>query len=57
LFQLPGFEAEVTFGAEPVENTDRKILTARLWRAVSEQFGSVTLEGACGAPTHSLRTT
>jgi 1-acyl-sn-glycerol-3-phosphate acyltransferase len=42
LLRLPGFEARVTFGAERIFDTDRKVLAERLWRAVRRQFVPVT---------------
>ena len=38
LFSLPSFKAVITFGQEPVVNTDRKELAARLHRRVEEAF-------------------
>lgn len=38
LFQIPEFEAIVTFGEEPVQSSDRKELARRLWEKVSERF-------------------
>lgn len=38
LLQLSGFEATLTFGSEPVVDTDRHVLAARLWSAVNAQF-------------------
>ncbi|HEY0385091.1 MAG TPA: lysophospholipid acyltransferase family protein, partial [Pyrinomonadaceae bacterium] len=44
LFRLLGlrsFEAELIFGAQPVQAADRKVLSHRLWAAVSAQFSPV----------------
>ncbi len=38
LFSLPSFKAIITFGEEPVTDTDRKALAARLHRRVEEAF-------------------
>lgn len=38
LLGIRRFEASVTFGAEPISDSDRKQLAARLHRAISEQF-------------------
>ena len=38
LFALPGFEATLRFGEQPVQDEDRKTLAAKLHQAVSEQF-------------------
>lgn len=39
---LPGFEARVAFGEEPLLDTDRKALAAGLWREVHRRFVPVT---------------
>jgi 1-acyl-sn-glycerol-3-phosphate acyltransferase len=41
LLGLPGFEASLTFGEEPIRETDRKLLATRLQRAVERQFQAV----------------
>ena len=38
LFQIPEFEAIVTFGDEPVQNPNRKELARELWEKVNERF-------------------
>lgn len=38
LLSLPGFRAELTFGAEPIHNSDRKSLAVELHRAVAGQI-------------------
>jgi 1-acyl-sn-glycerol-3-phosphate acyltransferase len=38
LFQIPGFEAIVTFGDQPVQNPNRKELARKLWEKVNERF-------------------
>jgi 1-acyl-sn-glycerol-3-phosphate acyltransferase len=38
LFGLPGFRARVRFGDGTICESDRKVLAARLWRAVGDQF-------------------
>ncbi|MGH9940848.1 MAG: lysophospholipid acyltransferase family protein [Pyrinomonadaceae bacterium] len=38
LFQLSGFEAQLSFGAQPIEEEDRKLLAKKLWAAVNAQF-------------------
>ncbi|MDQ3799814.1 MAG: 1-acyl-sn-glycerol-3-phosphate acyltransferase [Acidobacteriota bacterium] len=38
LFQIPEFEAIVTFGDEPVRGANRKELARELWEKVSERF-------------------
>lgn len=43
LLQLPGFSARLTFGPEPIAHNDRRMLAARLWRAVSAQFTPVAI--------------
>ena len=41
LLKLPRFEATLTFGAEPIRATDRKVLATRLRAAVQQQFQAV----------------
>jgi len=41
LCRLPRFEASLSFGEEPVQDADRKVLAARLQRAISERFAPV----------------
>jgi 1-acyl-sn-glycerol-3-phosphate acyltransferase len=41
LLKLPRFQAKLSFGAEPIRETDRKILATRLHSAVSRQFEAV----------------
>ena len=41
LMGLPGFEAILTFGGEPIRESDRKLLATRLQRAVQRQFQTV----------------
>lgn len=38
LLRMPGFDATVAFGSEPLVASDRKLLAAKLHRAVSELF-------------------
>src|SRR2546423_1991423 len=38
LFQLPEFEARLSFGARPIQADDRKELAQELWSAVNAQF-------------------
>jgi 1-acyl-sn-glycerol-3-phosphate acyltransferase len=38
LLKLPGFEARITFGPEPVRDTNRKQLAQRLHQSIAEQF-------------------
>lgn len=38
LLKLPHFEARVVFGAEPIQDTDRKHLARRLHRRIQDQF-------------------
>ena len=38
LLKMPGFEARVVFGEEPICDSDRKTLAAKLHAAVSERF-------------------
>lgn len=38
LFQMPGFDARVVFGDEPLHDTDRKALAVKLRTAVAETF-------------------
>ena len=41
ILAMPGFDAILRFGAEPIYETDRKILANRLQLAVSDQFEAV----------------
>jgi 1-acyl-sn-glycerol-3-phosphate acyltransferase len=41
LLALPGFDASLTFGSEPIREDDRKVLAARLHRAIAQQFEAV----------------
>jgi len=41
LLALPGFRATVAFGDERIQDDDRKLLAARLWRAVDGLFTPV----------------
>ena len=41
LLTLPGFRATVAFGEERIQDDDRKLLAARLWRAVDHLFTPV----------------
>ena len=41
LLALPGFRATVAFGDERIQDDDRKLLAARLWRAVNGLFTPV----------------
>ena len=41
LLGLPGFRATVAWGEEPIRDDDRKLLAARLWRAVDGLFTPV----------------
>jgi 1-acyl-sn-glycerol-3-phosphate acyltransferase len=41
LLALPGFDASLTFGTEPIREDDRKVLAARLHRAIEQQFEKV----------------
>ncbi len=41
LLALPGFDASLTFGAEPIRACDRKVLATRLHRAIEQQFEAV----------------
>jgi len=41
LLALPGFRASVSFGDERIQDDDRKLLAARLWRAVNALFTPV----------------
>ena len=43
LMQLPGFTASLTYGAETIADSDRRVLAVKLWRAVSAQFKPVTI--------------
>jgi 1-acyl-sn-glycerol-3-phosphate acyltransferase len=62
LLAMPGFEASLAFGAEPIRHGDRKELTERLHRAVSGLFepsappDAETRAGATGHPVESLET-
>jgi 1-acyl-sn-glycerol-3-phosphate acyltransferase len=38
LLSLSGIHATVSFGAKPIQATDRKVLAERLWSAVKDQF-------------------
>jgi 1-acyl-sn-glycerol-3-phosphate acyltransferase len=42
MFQLPGFEATITIGEEPVQHTDRKQLAKELWERVRDDFTPVS---------------
>jgi 1-acyl-sn-glycerol-3-phosphate acyltransferase len=44
LLQLPGFEASVVFGAQPIMADNRRVLAAELWSAVSAQFTPVAAQ-------------
>jgi len=41
LLALPGFDASLTFGTEPIREEDRKVLATRLHRAIEQQFEAV----------------
>jgi len=41
LLALPGFDASLTFGTEPIREDDRKVLATRLHRAIEQQFEAV----------------
>ena len=41
LMKLPGFEARLKFGKEPIQSADRKVLASRLHEAVQQQFEAV----------------
>ena len=41
IMAMPGFQATVRFGTEPIHETDRKVLASRLQLAVLEQFEAV----------------
>lgn len=41
IMAMPGFEASVRFGAEPIHEADRKVLAGRLQDAVSSAFEAV----------------
>jgi 1-acyl-sn-glycerol-3-phosphate acyltransferase len=41
LFMMPSLEAKVVYGVEPIIETNRRTLAARLWSAVSAQFQPV----------------
>lgn len=52
LFQLTSIEATLSFGDEPIVQSDRKLLAIELWRAVNEQFIPVVeLEETCSTQT------
>jgi 1-acyl-sn-glycerol-3-phosphate acyltransferase len=38
ILAMPGFNAQLTFGTEPIQEDDRKVLAARLHRAIEQQF-------------------
>lgn len=38
LFQVPGFDAVISFGEEPIQCHDRKELAGKLWEKVSQRF-------------------
>ncbi|HEX9963137.1 MAG TPA: hypothetical protein VGB00_19550 [Pyrinomonadaceae bacterium] len=38
LFQIPKFEAILTFGDEPLQSENRKELARKLWEKVNERF-------------------
>lgn len=38
VFQLPGVEANLVFGEQPISAEDRKVLAQKLWSAVNAQF-------------------
>ena len=48
LLRIPSFEAGIRFGNEPIRDSDRKVLSRRLWQAVSESFAPV------GAPAEAF---
>ena len=41
LLAMPGFDASLTFGTEPIQETDRKVLATRLHQAIERQFETV----------------
>ena len=41
LLAMPGFDASLTFGTEPIREGDRKVLASRLHRAIEQQFEAV----------------
>lgn len=41
LLAMPGFDARLTFGTEPIQENDRKVLATRLHRAIEQQFEAV----------------
>jgi 1-acyl-sn-glycerol-3-phosphate acyltransferase len=41
LLAMPGFDASLTFGKEPIREDDRKLLATRLHRAIEQQFEAV----------------
>lgn len=52
LFQLTSIDATLSFGDEPIVQSDRKLLATELWRAVNEQFIPVVeVEETCGTQT------
>ena len=42
LLAMPGFEASLTFGTEPIHEEDRKVLASRLRQAIQRQFVAVS---------------
>jgi len=59
LFHLSGFEATLVFGAEPIEESDRKLLATRLHDAVRKSFVPVvaaaeSVEKECETKQHQL---
>jgi len=44
LLQLSEFEANLTFGPEPIINEDRRVLAAQLWSAVNAQLEPLGVE-------------
>jgi 1-acyl-sn-glycerol-3-phosphate acyltransferase len=52
LFQLPSFEAMLSFGAEAVQRRDRRLLADELWQAVKNEFIPVVeVEETCSTMT------
>jgi 1-acyl-sn-glycerol-3-phosphate acyltransferase len=41
LLAMPGFDASLNFGTEPIREDDRKVLATRLHRAIEQQFEAV----------------
>ena len=41
LLAMPGFDASLNFGTEPIQEDDRKVLATRLHRAIEQQFEAV----------------